>query len=188
MKLLKHKLLNRNTVKLSYRCLPNMNAIISAHNQKLLKEENEINKDSGCNCRNKAECPLEGRCLTNKVVYQATVNTEDDNKTESYVGITGNTFKQRWLQHKSSFKLEHKQSATTLSQHIWNFRRTGKKFKINWKILRRANTFSPVTGKCNLCTSEKFIFLYKNDLGSLNTREELTAKCMHMEPLLLDKT
>ena len=37
------------------------------------------------------------------------------------------------------------------------------------------------TGRCNLCIAEKYIFLYRDDLGSLNSRDELTAKCMHMD-------
>ncbi len=33
-----HKLLNRNTVKLSYSCMPNMKQIISAHNKSIIKK------------------------------------------------------------------------------------------------------------------------------------------------------
>ena len=34
-----HKIFNKNTLKLSYKCMPNMRKIISAHNSKILREE-----------------------------------------------------------------------------------------------------------------------------------------------------
>ena len=37
-----HPIINRNTVKISYRCLPNMAKIISKHNSKLLKNSQPI--------------------------------------------------------------------------------------------------------------------------------------------------
>ena len=52
-----HPVINRSIVKLSYRCMPNMNSKISNHNKKLLESKEEEPK---CNCRNKAECPLPG--------------------------------------------------------------------------------------------------------------------------------
>ena len=65
--------LNRNTVKVSYCTMPNMAQMISRHNQKLLVPKETLDKE--CNCRNKNSCPLEGKCKTSGVVYQATVTT-----------------------------------------------------------------------------------------------------------------
>ena len=46
-----HKIFNRNTVEVSYSCVPNTSSIIKAHNRKTL--EGEPNKTSPkCNCRN----------------------------------------------------------------------------------------------------------------------------------------
>ena len=56
-----------------------------------------------CNCRKKDQCPLDGKCLTDEVVYRAAVKQNDEQKIEGYVGITGNSFKTRYNQHKSSF-------------------------------------------------------------------------------------
>ena len=39
-------------------------------------------------------CSLGGKCLTDRVIYKATVK-EDDNTTNTYRGLTKNTFKQR---------------------------------------------------------------------------------------------
>ena len=135
----------------------------------------------------KDECPLQGKCLTDNVVYRAIVKTKDEPNTEDYVGITGNPFKTRFNQHNCDFKPEHTKK-TTLSQYVSNLQEKKTDFNIFWSILKRASTFSPSTGRCNLCIAEKYIFLHKDDLGSLNKRDELLANCLHMQGLLVDKT
>ena len=78
---------NRNTLKLSYSCVPNVKSTIDAHNRHLLKQTNSgkaISDASLCNCRKKEDCPLANQCLTKSIVYQATVTTEQG--SECYVG------------------------------------------------------------------------------------------------------
>ena len=85
---------NRNTLKLSYSCMPNVKSTIDAHNKRLLKQPNSreaISDANLCNCRKKEDCPLENQCLTKGIVYQATVTTEQG--SESYVGLTDTDFK-----------------------------------------------------------------------------------------------
>jgi len=48
-----HKLFNKNTVKVSYSCMPNIATIISGHNKQLLSPKQETHS---CNCRRKTEC------------------------------------------------------------------------------------------------------------------------------------
>ena len=52
-----HKIFNKNTVKVSYSCMKNMDSIISGHNHNIL---NPKQKSFGCNCRKKDCCPLNG--------------------------------------------------------------------------------------------------------------------------------
>ena len=71
-----HKICNRNNVKLSYCCMPNMATILSQHNKLLLSNKTTSNASSRpCNCRNKNSCPLEGDCRSRAVVYKATLTT-----------------------------------------------------------------------------------------------------------------
>ena len=86
-------LINRYTVKLSYRCLPNMGMIISQHNSKVLKNGTA---EVRCKCRDKSKCPLPEKCTTDKLVYRATVTTATG--TQTYVALTANQFKDRWYQ------------------------------------------------------------------------------------------
>ena len=68
-----HKICNKNVVKLSYSCTPNMANILSAHNNKLLKSHNGKPEFKPCDCRYKPSCPLNGNCRDKAIVYQATV-------------------------------------------------------------------------------------------------------------------
>ena len=45
-----HQIFNKNKVKISYSCFPNMNSIISSHNKNIIKPSTIT---SGCNCTNK---------------------------------------------------------------------------------------------------------------------------------------
>ena len=103
-----HRIFNRTTIKVSYSCMPNMRSIITSHNKRILTGNN--NYTAACNCRN-GICPVNGRCRTKGVIYEAKVTTEKE--TVLYVGSTGDEFKTRYYGHTASFKDE--KSETRLS-------------------------------------------------------------------------
>ena len=106
------KICNRNTLKIGYKCTPNIGAAISAQNSKLLKPQKQEQQKT-CNCKSKEECPVQGKCLENQVIYRATV-TEQSGKKHTYTGLTSNTFKSRWDGHNYTFTHEDS-NQTTLS-------------------------------------------------------------------------
>ena len=162
-----------------------MKKIISSHNKRILnKDENSASKKM-CNCK-KEPCPLDGICQIKNVVYQATV--ESENEEQNYVGLTSTTFKSRHANHKTSFKYESHRKNTSLSKYIWDLKDSGKNYNIKWKILGRAGTFSPISEVCNLCTLEKWHILFTPNLAKLNQKEELNNYCLHKKSILLDKT
>lgn len=180
-----HNLLNRNTVKVSYSCMPNMKNVISNQNKSIIKKsEPEPSAESTCNCRN-TTCPLEGKCLTPGVIYQATVTRADNHKSETYIGLTENTFKTRYRGHKNSFKHKRKRNATTLSQYIWSLKDRKVKYSLKWKIVGRGSPYSTSTKKCNLCLKEKYFIICRPQMATLNTRNELTTECRHRKKHLL---
>ena len=69
-----HKIFNRNMVKVSYSCTENMANVIKSHNKKAAMS----NKKSvtACNCRNKGDCPLDGLCQTNDIIYKCVESTK----------------------------------------------------------------------------------------------------------------
>ena len=46
-----HKIVNRNTVKIFYKCMPNMKQVITKHNLQVQKGRTPTNTVAGCNCR-----------------------------------------------------------------------------------------------------------------------------------------
>ncbi|KAJ8047250.1 hypothetical protein HOLleu_06211 [Holothuria leucospilota] len=74
---------------ISYSCMQNIGSIIKSHNRKIIEKSTEPTKD--CNCRKPEECPMNGKCLSSQVVYNATVTS--GNTSTSHVGLAGGTFK-----------------------------------------------------------------------------------------------
>ena len=179
------KIVNRKIIKMSYRTTTNMKNVISSHNQKVIRKNENAEVKKMCNCRT-PPCPLQGKCLTDNLVYQATVKTESD--VQTYVGLTSTTFKLRLGNHKKSFKNENYRRNTSLSSYIWNIKERGEEYQLKWNILGRAQPFSPISGVCNLCTLEKYHILFTPNLATLNKKEEVNNHCLHRISMLLDKT
>ena len=72
--------------------MENMGSIIRKHNKKILSNTPAIS-DDGCNCRSKDQCPIENKCLSSALVYNATVTTNDSSPGKNYIGLTEGTFK-----------------------------------------------------------------------------------------------
>ena len=70
-----------------------------------------------------------------------------------------------------------------LSQLFWKLKENNTDHTVTWKILEKAQPYSPITGKCNLCTSEKAYIAYTHP--SLNKRRELFSTCPHRRKHLL---
>ena len=98
-----HKVCNKNNIKVSYSCMPNMAAIISRHNKNLLSNRAESACITpSCNCKNKASCPLKGNCRKSSIIYKATLKSGDVEK--HYYGCSKTEFKTRFYNHNQSFK------------------------------------------------------------------------------------
>ena len=179
-----HKIFNRNTVKISYSCMSNVKQTIDGHNKSSLLKKNTPPPRT-CNCRKPADCPMAGNCLKESVVYQATVITEDNKPDQTYVGLTENSFKTRFTNHKASFTNPSKRFNTELSKHIWQLKDTKTVFKISWKILKHATPYNPASNRCNLCLWEKYFIICRPSLSTLNKRNELITSCRHANKFLL---
>ena len=177
------KIFNRNTIKISYSCTPNMKSIITAHNKGLC--EPERNAPPPCNCRRQV-CPLEGKCRSNAIIYKATVTTEDESETKEYIGSTETEFKLRHSNHKYSFNNILRQTATKLSQYIWKLKNEEKEPKIKWEIQRKSRPYKCGTRKCDLCITEKYEILKSDPLKTLNRRNEIANKCKHRSKFKLE--
>ena len=88
-----YKILNKNTVELSYSSMHNMVSITASHN-------NRPNiQDYGCNCKKKNECPMQNKRLTSNIIYEATVTNNIDIVEKIYFGLCETSFKKRYRNH-----------------------------------------------------------------------------------------
>ena len=176
-------IVNRNTVKVSYSCTPNMEAIISARNSKILAAP--LLEKRTCSCPRNTPCPLDGKCLLENIIYVATV-TQDDQTKNHYTGLCSTTFKARLGIHKQSIKNEAI-NQTSLSKFIWKLKQKNIQYTLSWKLIDRAKPFSPITGSCALCLREKFYIMFSPASADLNSRSEIYCNCRHKQTVLLIK-
>ena len=176
------KIFNKNTVKLSYSCTKNISSIISGHNKRVTRQEpEEIPRE--CNCRNREDCPLGGKCLTGNIVYEATVTSQPDEVTKNYVGLCSTPFKDRLGVHKQHMRNRLHRTKCKLADYVWDLKDSGKTYKVEWKILKEVRG-RLIGGACRLCTTEKLQILeYPNQDRLLN--KHCIEKCRHGEKYLL---
>ena len=166
-----------SNTKVSYSCMKNMRSIIKSHNAKIIRKHTRTETGKKCNCRNKADCPLRGECLTKAVIYKASVSC--NGVCKSYIGLSGGPFKERFRNHVKSFKHERYETETELSKHVWKLKRKQRNYTIKWEIMKRSNTNRRKSGQCNLCVEEKLAIMTTKEEELINKKSELISKCRH---------
>ena len=179
------KAFNRHTVKISYSGTPNMQQIISAKNNKTLRENEPETKKCSCTQNKKSECPLGNKCLESEIVYQATVKV-DNQEPKTYIGQTSTDFKHRLATHTFSFNNRDINHAA-LSQYIWESKDKGHEPEISWKIVDKGRKFSPVNGTCQPYIAEAYYINFYLEMAMLNSKNEIFSSCRHKKPALLVK-
>ena len=112
-----HKIFNRKTVKVSYSCM-NMPKIIKEHNKKV--KWNPCDQWSKCNCRKKAECPIEGNFQVNDLVWKCDLARTLPKKV--YLELAEEEWKSPFFNHKLSFKHKWHLKNTILSSYMWHLK------------------------------------------------------------------
>ena len=133
-----HELFNKTNIKVSYRCMDNLEKLVKKQNNNLLRKNN-INKRI-CNCRANNTCVLDGKCLSSKIVYSVEVLFGNNQNGDIYVGIWKTEFKTRLDNHKISFKNRQKEKDNELSKYIWNLKdKNITNFSIKWSIVKQTS-------------------------------------------------
>ena len=99
-----HKIFNRKTLKISYSCTKNIFQIINNQNKEIIKEfydrtnnndnnnnnNNKYNnsKQNGWDCKTRMNCPMNGLCNLDNVVYQGIIYPKENFKDrKTYIGF-----------------------------------------------------------------------------------------------------
>ena len=67
--------------------MENIKSVINNHNMKVLNNTVEI--EESCNCRKKNNCPLDGKCLTPNIIYEAQIALNQLNYKQKQILNTG---------------------------------------------------------------------------------------------------
>ena len=160
-----------------------MKSFLDKHNKTILKKyTNRLNKDDEklCSCRQRVNCPTDGKCLTRSVVYKAEVTSTDDNTTQTYIGVTANDFKTRYRNHLKSLRNEKYKHETELSKQVWNLKKENRQFLIRWAIIKQLPAGRNRKRNCTLCLEEKLMIMKGRSKNILNRRSEIFSKCRHV--------
>ena len=152
---------------------------IDNHNSKALSNSDDQTQERTCNCKNLQviPCPLQGECQQKAVVYQA--NIKHDNIVKTYYGMTKNTFKTRYNQHKCSLNNVKYRAATELSSYAWKLKDKNIMYNIDWSIKAKGIPYQPGSRICDLCLVEKTVIALADPETTLNSRSEVLFKCKH---------
>ena len=172
------KLFNRNNIKISYSCMKNVGSIISSHNKNILNTA-QTTEQKQCNCINNKLCPLNNKCLSKNIIYQAKISSSSINSKEKiYIGVSETKFKLRYANHKKSFTSLKYKNDTELSKEFWKIKENGDNPIIKWSVLKYCKPYSQSSNRCNLCLNEKTeLALFSGD-NLLNKKTELVSKCV----------
>ena len=131
-----NKILNRNTVKISYCCLPNVGSKILADAMNKYRGP-KIDENTPCiNHRGNKECPVVGgSCNLRNNVYNAKIIT--NNKTFNYIGISEPPLRQRIATHAYSFRTNNNQ--TELSTKIKELKNNNTEYKLEYHLLENTD-------------------------------------------------
>ena len=111
-----------------------MASIILAHNQQILCT---VEENYGCNFRVKTDCPIQNKCLTPKVVYEAEVTNSSDGELKTSYSLTKTTCKERHGNYITLFNYRDRMKDTELSKYIWSLTDQYKRLRVKWSIFKK---------------------------------------------------
>ena len=123
--------------------------IINNHNKEIVKEfhdrtnnnDNNNSKQNECNSKTRMNCPINGLCNLDNVVYLGIIYPKENVKDrKTYIGISSTKWKSRYANHEFSFSYEQLKTQTALSKHLWSLKNKGLTPEIQWSLLKKSNT------------------------------------------------
>ena len=103
--------------------MPNMKSIINKQNTSRLNNSDNKVDAKQCNCRSDKNCPLDGKCSRNSIVYKVSLKTGETDKF--YYGSCETSFKLPYNNHNQSFKDNRKINSTKLAITVWKIKQSG---------------------------------------------------------------
>ena len=116
-----HKILNKNTLNVSYSCMGNVASVLLAQNRNILYTEKS---EFGCSCRSKTDFPFNNKCFTPKIVYKAGVRNDTYDEKKIYLGVSETPFRDPLRNYKKELTDKKHCNSTEFSKRIWQLKDT----------------------------------------------------------------
>ena len=172
------KIFNKNTIKLSYSCMPSIKYSTKIFQPKFT-EPQKLSKYLV-----KEDCPMNGLCLTSSTLYQHTIKCSDSKyKQKRFKEICKTTFKKRYASQKKSFSFFKLKNQTILSIEYGILKQKQQAPRLTWEIKGQYKAYNPTLKKCNLCLNEKLAIMDNPEKNLLNKRSEVIYQCCHQSKL-----
>ena len=152
-----------------------MNNVIRKHNSKIVKNLASSTTKT-CICRQKTGCPMDGNCLSEYLIYKASVNTTTN---KYYYGTCENTFKEPYNNYKCYFRNKSCEKNTELSKYVWELKEIDVNRFINWDIAMKSQKHVCGSRKRDLCICKTLLIASVDVNDLLNKRDEHLSKCRH---------
>ena len=156
--------------------MPNMSNIIQKHNSKIMRNPAPSTTKT-CNCLRKTDCPMDGNCPSECLIYKASVSTTT---YKYYYDACENTFKECYNNHKCSFRNKSHEKNTELSKYVCELKEGDINYYINWNIAIKSQRYVCGSQKCDLCICGKLLIARVDPNVLLNKRDKIiyTIWCM----------
>ena len=156
--------------------MPNLQ-LINSHYQNILKEQLQSTLET-CNCLKKEDYRMNGLCLTDCLLYYATIICDKENYSKLCKGTWETTFKK----HQETTKSPTFQPTKAIPNFLTNIALL-KQSSLTQKYLGKSKGNASPTilfpEDCNLCLNEKLEILDDEDQKLLNKQSEIISHCCH---------
>ena len=115
---------------------------------------NTAETEESCNCRNKNNCPLDGKCLTPNIIYEAQITSNQRNYKQKVYIETAET---KQILNTGLTTTQNHSTLNTMKTTENYLKNTGtikrNHFipKVTWRIIRKCAPFNTTKRKCYLC-------------------------------------
>ena len=124
--------------------MENVSQIINWHNKRVTKTNTR--PISTCSCRERNNCPMDGNCRVENVVYKCVVSATAKLKEHVCVGVTMGDWKQWHYNHTMSFRNQRYKNDKTLSTFVWELKKSTKEIpKYAWSVLKVVSGYSNIS-------------------------------------------
>ena len=161
----------------------NISAVISSHNKSMMRKDATPERE--CNCPNKDDCPLDNKCLSSNIIYEAEVTSQPENVVKHYRGLCSTDFKARLAVHHQCMNHRRYAKGCELSKYVWELKDSNREYDIKWKLLKQVKG-RKVGGVCKLCTTEK-LYIVEHPNKDMLLNSNCIQKCRHEAKYMLSK-